>query len=160
MDQPNKDKKKKANGDVIGATEELKRTPEQKRTDKLTRKRSTTTEGKEHMAKVGVNLDKSGNASANKEQKIYIEGDREKGIKPKTTTGSGKLVKEAKKGDKPGTLKKEYDRGKKYAEGQRQKQADVHNMQTKEADNEATKRALSQNKAGDEQKKKLFKKPR
>ena len=142
MDQPNKDKKKKkqANGDPIGATQQpVIRAEEQERIDAKAAALARTQEGKEHMAKVGQDVDiKTGRSTAKPFGGKLIKGDitigtRDKYIKPDKT-----VIEDTAKN--PGNAQKHHDRDKSRTDTSRQVGQDVHRTQVSGENNAAAER--------------------
>jgi len=156
MFPPDKNKKK-ANGQTVGASGStpIIRTPEEEaRADKAA-KLAKTTKGKEHMVKVGVNLDKSGNATAKKFEKKLIKGDREKGTKDKYVDGKGRLIQEDTSKTR-GEAAKKFKRTKAMTEASREKGADAHRAQTQNAKGKALDRKIADDVAGGKSQDQIF----
>lgn len=147
MTDPIKKKKTQANGQPIGSTQPLTRTPEQEARDARASKRLGTEEGKEAMSKIGVNVDKKKKSTPKKYEKKIIKGDRTKGTYDRVTDGSGKVIYED-NAKTVGSTKKKYDREKAMTEKSRKTSADVANMQVKGEDNAASQRSKQQTEGG------------
>jgi len=142
MDQPNKDKKKKkqAIGDPIGATQQpVRRTEEQERLDAKTAELAKTQAGKEHMAKVGQDIDiKTGRATAIPFGGKFVKGDITIGRRDKYIKSDGTVLEDTSKN--PGNAQKEHDRDKSRTEKSRQIGQDVHRTQVSGENNAAAER--------------------
>ena len=145
MTDPTK-KKKQANGEPIGSTRPISRNPEQERIDDKASKLAKTKEGKEHMAKVGQDLDiKTGKSTAKPFGGVFIPGDITKGTRDRYKKTDGTIIEDTSKN--PGNAKKQHDRDKKYTEESRQKTQNVHRVQVLGEKNKASDERESQNEA-------------
>ena len=136
-------KKKQASGEPIGSTQPISRNPEQERVDDKASKLAKTEEGKEHMAKVGQDLDiKTGKATAKPFNGKYIPGDITKGRRDKYIKTDGTIIEDTDKN--PGNAKRQYDRDKKFTEQSREKTQNVHRVQVLGEKNKASDERLEQ----------------
>ena len=142
MDQPNKDKKKKkqANGDPIGATQQpVRRTEEQERIDAKAAALARTQAGKEHMAKVGQDVDiKTGISTAKPFGGKLIKGDITTGRRDKYIKSDGTVLEDTSKN--PRDAQRQHDRDKSRTDTSRKIGQDVHRTQVSGEENAAAER--------------------
>lgn len=159
MEQPKKEKKKSVTGDYINGSSELNYSKEDAKRNIIVKERSTKPIGRTSMAKVGVKLDESGQATPIAYEKKIIRAKIGSGQKTREFDGGGKLISEADPGtDKEKELLRKHEVTKKYTEEQRKRTADVHNYQTGDADdNPVYQKKLRDQEQADINRKKMIK---
>lgn len=131
MEQPKKEKKKSVTGDYIDGSSELNYSKEDAKRNIIVKERSTKPIGRTSMAKVGVKLDESGQATPMSYEKKIVKAKVGSGQKTREFDGGGKVISEAVPGsDQEKELIRKYEVKKAYTEEQRKRTSDVHNYQT------------------------------
>lgn len=134
MEQPSKDKKKPNGTPVAGtssSTTDVELTDREYSRLKNEKAELKKPENQPHIEAVyGVKREggKDGEFKAKKYEKVYIKGDRNKGVKSKVVDGSGKVIREEiADSDGDTRMSKEYNRQKNYTEERRGNSEDYLN---------------------------------